>query len=284
MRSKVAWLCAVAVIGLVTACDKSPTAPSNGTKPTITAISPSAPQASGTPQTLSLTGTNFSTGMTVAISPSTGVNGTFQYLSSTSFQITGTFAAGSYTLTVTVGSQTATFTFAVQAASLVPLTGIISAFGGARLPGATVTIIDGPNGGRSTVTDGNGNYAFSGLTQGNANVSATASGYIARTFGVFINGTNTLSFSLQTIDPWSQNGSGDNVFNIPTYVSKVKITANFSGFSSNFIVKIANSLIVNELIGTGWGTTHFEGTYLTSGGVVQITNSNGVSWSFTEVR
>jgi len=110
------------------------------------------------------------------------------------------------------------------------------------------------------------------------------SGYNTRQLGLFINGTNTLSFSLQTVDPWTTSGSGDNVFNIPTYISKIKIVANYGGFSSNFIVRIAGSLIVNELIGTGGGTTHFEGTYVTSGGQVQITNSSGVSWSFTEVR
>ena len=51
--------------------------------------------------------------------------------------------------------------------------------------------------------------------------------------------------------------------------------------SSNWIVKIGGKLIVNELIGTGWGQTHIEGTYTTTGGVVEITNSTGVAGSFT---
>jgi hypothetical protein len=42
--------------------------------------------------------------------------------------------------------------------------------------------------------------------------------------------------------------------------------------------------VVNELLGTGWGRVDFDGTYLTSGGVVQITDSSGVAWSFTQVR
>jgi hypothetical protein len=82
---------------------------------------------------------------------------------------------------------------------------------------------------------------------------------------------------------WSKSGVGDNVFDMPTYVSRVKIIGTYTGYSSNFIVYVGGRLLVNALLGTGWGTTRFEGTYLTSGGVVQITNSSGVSWSFTEV-
>lgn len=76
---------------------------------------------------------------------------------------------------------------------------------------------------------------------------------------------------------------GDNVFDMPTYVSRVRIIGTYTGYSSNFIVWVGEDLLVNELLGTGWGTTTYDGTLLTTGGVVQITNSSGVSWSFTEV-
>lgn len=80
-------------------------------------------------------------------------------------------------------------------------------------------------------------------------------------------------------------GSGDTVFDMPTTVSRVKITGDYPSRSSNFIVKIGGRLIVNELIGTSWPNgPHFEGTYVTTGGVVEITNSSGVAWTFTEVR
>ncbi len=82
---------------------------------------------------------------------------------------------------------------------------------------------------------------------------------------------------------WKVNGSGDNVFDMPTYVSRVQITGTYTGYSSNFIVYVGGHLLVNELLGTGWGQTNFSGTYLTTGGVVQITNSSGVAWTFTEV-
>jgi hypothetical protein len=54
--------------------------------------------------------------------------------------------------------------------------------------------------------------------------------------------------------------------------------------AEDFIVMIGGHLVVNDLVGTAWGTTVSDGIYLTTGGVVAITNSSGVSWSFTEVR
>jgi hypothetical protein len=83
---------------------------------------------------------------------------------------------------------------------------------------------------------------------------------------------------------FTQSGTGDNVFTMPTTVARVRITGDYTRNSSNFVVYIAGRLVVNELVGTSWGTTHFEGTYLTTGGVTEIKLSSGVSWSFTEVR
>jgi hypothetical protein len=82
---------------------------------------------------------------------------------------------------------------------------------------------------------------------------------------------------------WTKSGKGNMVFDMPTDVSRVKITGKYTGYSSNFIVWVGGDLLVNELLGTGWGTTYYEGTHLTTGGVVEIEDSNGVSWSFTEV-
>jgi hypothetical protein len=81
-------------------------------------------------------------------------------------------------------------------------------------------------------------------------------------------------------------GSGDNVFDMPTAVTRVKITGDYPSRSSNFIVKIGGRLVVNEILGTSSIAVgpHFEGTYVTTGGVVEITNSSGVVWTFTEIR
>ena len=81
------------------------------------------------------------------------------------------------------------------------------------------------------------------------------------------------------------SGSGDNVFDMPTTVTRVKITGDYASRSTNFIVKIGGRLVVNELLGTAWPNgPHFEGTYVTTGGVTEITDSSGVLWTFTEVR
>jgi Abnormal spindle-like microcephaly-assoc'd, ASPM-SPD-2-Hydin len=99
-------------------------------------------------------------------------------------------------------------------------------------------------------------------------------------------GSNTTPISGAGLrDIFRRSGSGDTVFDMPLDVSRIHIVGTYPGFSSNFIVKIGGRLIVNELLGTGWGTTRYDGTLLTGGGgTVSITNSSGVSWSFEEVR
>jgi hypothetical protein len=77
-----------------------------------------------------------------------------------------------------------------------PLTGTVSSTTGQRIGGATVTVIDGPDAGRSTVANGSGEYRFDSLTISNANFRATASGFGEDRRGTFVNGTNTLNFTL----------------------------------------------------------------------------------------
>jgi hypothetical protein len=74
------------------------------------------------------------------------------------------------------------------------------------------------------------------------------------------------------------------VFDMPTTVARVRIVGTYTARGSNFIVKIGGRLVVNEIIGTAWPSTVSDGIYLTTGGVVEITNSAGVVWAFTEVR
>jgi hypothetical protein len=167
--------------------------------------------------------------------------------------------------------------------TVVSLTGTVSSITGGGIVGATVRIGDGANAGKTTQTTAGGSYRFDNLTASDANISASASGYEEKAGGVYINGTNTLNFTLRP-PTFTRSGSGDNVFDMPTYVSRVRITANYDRYSSNFVVYIGGRLVVNELIGTGWGTTAFNGTYTTSGGVTEIKLSSGVAWSFTEVR
>lgn len=83
---------------------------------------------------------------------------------------------------------------------------------------------------------------------------------------------------------FTQSGVGNNVFNMPTTVTRIHIQGVFTGFTSNFIVTIGGRLVVNDLVGSAWTPPVSDGVYLTTGGVVAITNSGGVSWTFTEVR
>ena len=90
--------------------------------------------------------------------------------------------------------------------------------------------------------------------------------------------------------PWSQTGVGDNVFKVPTYVTRMRIDATYGGSCQNFIVRISTqpTSLVNVIIGTcsvADTRSPFTGTYaINNGGVVTITSSTGVNWTFTQLR
>jgi len=96
--------------------------------------------------------------------------------------------------------------------------------------------------------------------------------------------------TLSVPPPWSQSGVGDNVFTMPTYVTRTRIDAMFSGFCQNFIARINTqaTTLVNVIIGTCSSAdtrSPFSGTYsINNGGTVTITNSTGVNWMFTQLR
>jgi hypothetical protein len=143
---------------------------------------------------------------------------------------------------------------------------------------ATVTMSDGTTkAGNGTWSSANPNMAIvnqsglvTGIRKGSANIifDNTAGG----------RGSKTLTIR----DIWKKSGKGDMVFDMPTYVERVRIIGTYTGYSSNFIVWVGGDLLVNELLGTGWGQTRYDGTHLTTGGIVVIEYSSGVSWSFEE--
>ena len=144
---------------------------------------------------------------------------------------------------------------------------------------AIVTLSDG------TTTPGVGTWGSDNMSVATVNqsglVMGIAPGEVTIYFDATDNGRGTKKLSVRTI--WTASGHGDMVFDMPTYVSRVRIIGTYTGYSSNFIVWVGGHLLVNELLGTAWGMTRYDGTLLTTGGVVSITNSSGVSWSFTEV-
>jgi hypothetical protein len=197
--------------------------------------------------------------------------------------VVGCGGSGSPTAPSSGGSPTPTPT---PTPTTVSLTGTVSAQSGGRISGATIRILDGVNANRTTTTNANGDYRFDGLTVGTGNLTANATGYEEGRGGTTMNGTNSLNFTLRSLTLWTQSGTGNNVFAIPSYVTRVRITGQFSGFSSNFVVWCGTQLIVNELLGTGWGPTTYAGTHQISspGCSARVENSTQVSWTFTEVR
>jgi hypothetical protein len=129
-------------------------------------------------------------------------------------------------------------------------------------------------------------YSITGLAVAGQTVNASATFFTAVSKGVSTTSNQTLDFQLAPIPLFSRSGVGDSVFDMPTTVSRVRIQATPSTSCQNFAVQIAGRLIVNVILGTcsvADSRTH-DGTYLTSGGVTQVTISSGVSWTFTEIR
>lgn len=90
---------------------------------------------------------------------------------------------------------------AAPAPTTAGIQGTVSNASGMAINGATVTVIDGPNGGQSVTTNANGSYRFNALAIANMNFSATASGYLEKRAGTLVNGTNALDFVLEPVPP-----------------------------------------------------------------------------------
>ena len=67
---------------------------------------------------------------------------------------------------------------------------------GAGIPGARVSIMDGPNAGKSARTDGSGTYSFTALQQSGFTVRVSADTYVSESRGVTLTSNQTLSFQL----------------------------------------------------------------------------------------
>ena len=136
-------------------------------------------------------------------------------------------------------------------------------------------------------TDGNGNYSLPGIGTGSVTFTYDSPVHSVRTDTAQVAGDMRRDVTLNAL--FSRTGVGDNVFDMPSSVSRVRIIGTYTGFCENFIVRIAGRLIVNVILGSrscSWASTgqRHEGTYVTSGGVVEITSSSGVVWEFSQVR
>lgn len=171
--------------------------------------------------------------------------------------------------------------------TLYTISGTVRLAGGPPISGATVRVDDGPNAGLSVQTDGSGAFTLSGLQFAGFTVSVSHPEYDTLSRGgLLTQGQTTVNttWNMRPAVAWSATGTGDNVFTIPSWVTRVRITGEYTRNSSNFIVRIGGRLTVNELLGTGWSMTHFAGTYQITPGLVEIVSSSGVAWTFVEQR
>lgn len=104
-------------------------------------------------------------------------------------------------------------------------------------------------------------------------------------------GGNSIAFTgagtLDGIPIWTRSGTGNTVFDMPSHVGRVRIQATPPSSCQNFAVRRNGSLLVNVILGTCSvaDVRTYDGTHLVSGGgVIEIVISEGVSWTFTEVR
>ena len=95
---------------------------------------------------------------------------------------------------------------------------------------------------------------------------------------------------------WSMSGTGNAIVELPTDIRFIRIQGEYSGYSSNFIVWCgryadAGGLLVNELLGTGWGQTRYSGvhsalrSYNRRGDPcreLEIEESEGVRWTIND--
>jgi Carboxypeptidase regulatory-like domain len=134
-------------------------------------------------------------------------------------------ACGSNSTTSPTPTPTATkFSLTGQVAESTPTT--IKA-----IPGATVTIVDGPNAGKSATTDGSGNYNLTGLQPSGFTVNVSANNYVSQSSGVTLTSNQTLSFRLNratsTVQPMAFELTGTATDDDGQPVANANLTVEF---------------------------------------------------------
>jgi hypothetical protein len=159
-----------------------------------------------------------------------------------------------------------------------------------------VTGMSGTGGITSILTPSRTSFVVQPGTQENVTMTfkptapTTYSGNISVTSDA-TSGSGTIAFSgtgsLDGIAIFSRSGTGDQVFDLPSYVTRIRVTANTPSSCQNFAMKAGSSLIINVILGTcsvADEKTH-DGTYIvTAGATIQTQISSGVNWTVTEQR
>jgi hypothetical protein len=188
------------------------------------------------------------------------------------------------------GSPSSTVTApTTQTPSTFTLNGTISlATTGTGASSASITILDGPNAGRTTQTDASGAYSLTGLRSAGFNVSIATPGFVTATRGVNLTSDTTLNVTLLSVTAWTMSGLGPSVFNIPNYVTTVRIEAFPGAHCQTFNVRAGAELIWSVVIGpclNGDPHASFSSIFpIAPGTEITIREHTDVSWTFTEVR
>jgi hypothetical protein len=166
------------------------------------------------------------------------------------------------------------------------LSGRVTSAAGPALAGANVAILDGPNANRATSTDGAGGYSFTGLASSGFTVAFSAGGYATTTRPVSLAANVTTNVALLPAALFQKVGVGNQVFDIPSFITRARIMADYGGSCQNFILRINGRSLANEILGNCSIASgrHYDATVLTGGGTGDTVSSEGVLWSFTEVR
>jgi FG-GAP-like repeat/IPT/TIG domain len=165
--------------------------------PAVSGITPSVLKASSLSQTITVTGTNFQSGLTVTVTTSSGsASPAASQVTATSFQISAVFVAGSYAVTVknSDGGGSSPFSFTVKSASGINFAAPVN-----YSTGATTS---GPGGGSASIAIADYN--------GDGKLDIAVSNYASNTVAVFLNkGDGSFGAPLlTTVDPIGALGLG----------------------------------------------------------------------------
>lgn len=191
-------------------------------------------------------------------------------------------------VTVACGGSTPTApTPTPPAPTLFSLTGRVSSAAGGAITGASLSIADGPNTGKATSSNSAGDYAFQALTASGFTLSVSAGGFLPKAGPIALSANLVQNIALIPAQIFQLNGSGNQVFDVPTYITRLRVIADYGGNCQNFIMHIGGRSIANEILGTCSVQTtgnHYDATVNSTGGSGETVDSSGVSWQITELR
>lgn len=190
--------------------------------------------------------------------------------------ISGDLAFGA----VNIG-ESATRTYTITNSGTAPLTVTsIQAVGGTGIAGFSATVTSGTIAAGASLS---GTLRFTPTAaQFYSNISSVIGDYTSGNASINVSGTGVNNSPLFT-----KSGMGANVFDMPTTVTRVRVFGDYGGNCENFIIHVGGRTLVNEILGSCSVATsgrHFDGTFVTAGGVTEVLNSSGISWTFVEVR